>query len=139
MGFWDRLFTGLFGQSTQSEQPTDNGPEPDSAPTTAPSTGGFWSNLFGRGGGNSDPNDGEISNPERDQAETDLDAFAPEDRSQGLFFLGWVDPNVSNDVRAAARRKWEQEYGEWNPRKGRNTMTDEGWEKWRRYMGYGRS
>lgn len=95
--------------------------------------------IFGSSSRASDGNDGDISRPEATQAEQDLDAFAPEDRSQGLFFLGWVDPNVSQDVRNASRRKWEQEYGEWNPRKGRNTLSDEGWQKWRQYMGYGRS
>ena len=128
MGFWGRLFTGLRGQSGQSEQTSQSG----DAPETGPRGRGFWGAVFGGGNREETP-------IERSEIEDSLEQYAPEDKSQGLFYLGWVDPNVPQDIRVLARRRWEQEYGEWNPRKGRNTMSEENWTKWRQYMGYGRS
>lgn len=134
MGFWDRLFTGLRGQSGQSEQTSQS----DDAPETGPRSGGFWGFVFGGGNREETPTI-DTSDIDRSEIEDSLEQYAPEDRSQGLFYLGWVDPNVSQDIRVLARRRWEQEYGEWNPRKGRRTMSEENWAKWRQYMGYGRS
>ena len=137
MSFWDRLFTGfnrLFGQESQT---SDSGSNQDiGRESSGRSGGGLLSFIFGGGGSdNVDRNDDVVSGPEADEAEDALTAFAPEDRSQGLFYLGWIDPNVSQDVRAASRRKWEQEYGVWNPRSGRKTMAPEDWDKWRRWIG----
>lgn len=120
MGFWDRIFGG--GNSEENDEPSDG----ESSNGADSRSLGFWANLFGNRSGSESAE--EIANR--------ADEFEPEDRSQGLFYLGWVDRDVPPDIRENARRRWEQEYGEWNPRKGRRTLSEENWQRWRRFMGY---
>ena len=132
MGFFSRLFGWLTSSASDnqqerespSEQPNDGGDV--GAEPAEPRNDDPIGSIFG--GGEKDSRD--------EQIEEDLKQFDPQDDSQGLFYLGWLDPNAPPDVREAARRKFEQEYGEWDPRKGRKAMSNDDWAKWRKYMGY---
>jgi hypothetical protein len=63
----------------------------------------------------------------RDQVARDLQDFQPQDDEQGLFYLGFVDKNLSPEARREARDQFQEQYGRLN---------DEQWARWRRQRGY---
>lgn len=132
MGFFSTIFNwlnsrGSNSESTQespAERPSDGGDIGEGP--AGPSNDDPIGNIFG----GTDPGDRE------EQVEQDLKEFDPKDDAGGLFYLGWLDPNVSPDVRDRAREQFEQKYGVWDPRKGRKSTGSDDWAKWRKYMGY---
>jgi hypothetical protein len=127
-GFFDFLRNILGGSDNSPEnvtEPTQNEPE---ISREERSGGSFFGRLFGT-------NLPEASN-RAEEVERDLQEFDPQDEAQGLFFVGWLDGNVSTAAREKARELYEQKYGDFDPGKGRRTFGADNWEKWRAWMGY---
>lgn len=76
----------------------------------------------------------DVPDEQRDAIEEKLRDAQPEGEKQGLFYLGWM-ADVSPDVRKRARDAYIEQYGEFDPRTGKKSLSSENWRRWRNEIG----